>query len=211
MIQESRRMMEKIGGPDQPEEYKAQSLIPGSRTITDAPQAGQRYSYYTIKDTCVECKKAHNRHLQKGLFMALHAGVFVEVGSVTWVKLIAMREDEASHICGNSWCADPFHVMPESEGTNKSREACHRGWKDITKCQHRPKCLKKGPSKLRTEHWEEVMMACNDVKEGNVVERPFLQCSQRDVVDTRLVCILAYSTGTGSEEGYTCKKGESQG
>ena len=48
-----------------------------------------------------------------------------------------------SHVCGNAFCANLKHIVPETLGVNKSRDACHAQQWINRACEHEPKCLLK--------------------------------------------------------------------
>jgi len=48
-------------------------------------------------------------------------------------------KENGSHLCGNSMCSDPFHIIPEPHKENQSRNFCLRGegqvWTHLPPCR----------------------------------------------------------------------------
>lgn len=51
-------------------------------------------------------------------------------------------DNTASHLCHNSWCLNPEHIVYESLDYNKGRNWCH----GPTQCSHIPACIRVGRS-----------------------------------------------------------------
>lgn len=55
-------------------------------------------------------------------------------------------DDHVSHICGNGWCWNPWHLILEAGWYNEHRKYCRFG--SIDNCPHLPKCLLGGMRNL---------------------------------------------------------------
>src|SRR5271170_1147421 len=69
-------------------------------------------------------------------------------GPYVYIKYDLNIKNTASHLCGNPWCINPYHLWLEREDINHTRDCC-RMYKSLDdyKCPHIPVCIGCKPCK----------------------------------------------------------------
>lgn len=94
---------------------------------------------------CDQCNTQHKWSHQRGYTQAAFIGLLRQESSDEVERLLDhfLLGESSSHMCHNSICSDPFHVIMELMGLNLQRNGCiHRYKRDPTnhKCPHSPRC-----------------------------------------------------------------------
>lgn len=95
--------------------------------VTSNPDDPHPYHMYTITcRTCTlpGCGGSHYWHIQRVTFLAAIIELFVsrDGNLETWIA--QLMTDTASHLCHNSMCVDPFHIVRETIAENSYRNSC---------------------------------------------------------------------------------------
>lgn len=99
------------------------------------------YDYRKFSISCKEHGKCHTWSIQRGFFDAILLSRFdhlVPTGIEHKLVHLLLGGLEASHICHNKSCSDPFHVELESAAMNKARNACRPPF--ARPCTHAIRC-----------------------------------------------------------------------
>jgi hypothetical protein len=86
----------------------------------------------TLSMNCAKHQVQHKWYFQRGYLEACLLGRF----DVPLIDLLCSHY-EASHVCHNGPCSDPFHIENELHNVNLSREPCH---KKRRHCIHAIRC-----------------------------------------------------------------------
>lgn len=131
--------------------------------VTGSPDGPHPYHMYSI--TCRSCTSpgcggSHYWHVQKVAFNA--AIIELNVSRDNPEQWIAqLMTDTASHLCHNSMCADPFHIVREDSNRNSYRNACAvAGSCDHS---HYPPCRVNEHWPQGFSQWSQEKLRCNTV------------------------------------------------
>lgn len=148
-----------------------------TRRLEHGQRDRDRFRFNCLEESC---KMQHQWQVQRGYFDAILLGRFdhlVDDGVQHKVLHLLAGGYDASHLCHNSPCSDPFHFNRETRTCNCKREECRRAAKRGTPidCPHTPRC--RVNLIWRERSWEEVYDICQAVKQE--VIRPKWRCSKK--------------------------------
>lgn len=90
--------------------------------------AARGYPTIHVKITGANIDKRINAH--RLIFKLFHPEAALVLGD---------RKQQVSHVCGNTACVNPSHLVLESDKANKQRNYCRNGAAHL--CPHNPKCI----------------------------------------------------------------------
>lgn len=134
------------------------------------------YDLTSFSECCKEHRAQHKWWIQRGMWDAILLGRFddlVPPEQVHKLLYLVLSDLEASHICHNKPCSDPFMVEAESSAMNKGRNHCRP---PLAKpCTHARRCRTELTWSIDTS-WTQAKAICDAVKKDPI--RPFWRCTK---------------------------------